>query len=139
MNKRTAITRALGAAALLTIAAGPTFSASLVVNHDSIKERVALKPVELRDGTLRTDIVNRGPTSIDSVDLIVRYDWVWNDDLEVIPPGHGPGWVEYVTVSEIIDPGEALAFEYTPQAALPNRNDGYFVPRVAIVGYAAYK
>lgn len=110
-----------------------------VVNGKSINETVRISQQEMKGDALSAAIVNEGSTSIDSVDLVVRYDWVWNDDAIESAAGDGPGWVEYVTISDDIHPGYMLNFTYKPREPLATRDDGYFVPRVAVVGVAAYE
>lgn len=69
-----------------------------------------------------------------TVELLVKYAWVWKDKNDAIPAR-----AEYVAIQDDIEPGSSLAFTYRPPHSLPDRDDGYFVSSIEIVGFTPYK
>ncbi len=133
-----AVRAAIGGVALLgctltTLNAG----AAVLVNEPAIEEAVEVSDTAIRDSGLRSVIKNKSENRIDAVNLVVRYDWVWKDERN--PGDNNPGWVEFVTLNEDLQPGDTTTFTYNPDRTLPQREDGWFMPRVEVVGFTPYK
>lgn len=129
---------AIGSAAMLgcvltTAGAG----AAVLVNEPVIEATIEVTDTAIRDNGLRSVIRNTSDKRIDAVDLVVRYDWVWKDERN---PGHNnPGWVEFITLTEDLKPGDTTRFTYNSQRPLPQREDGWFMPSVQVVGFTPYE
>lgn len=84
------------------------------------------------DGTVFGEVTNRSPTTIRDVELMIRYEWFWADEMN--PGDYSPGRTDRYTVREQIPPGETVSFTYRPAAALPRRGDGHFEVKIRSVG-----
>lgn len=133
-----AVRAAIGGVALLgcTLTTLNT-SAAALVNEPAIEAAVEVSDTAIRDSGLQSVIQNKSEQRIDAVNLIVRYDWIWKDERN--PGDNNPGWVEFVTLNEDLQPGDSTTFTYNPQRPLPQREDGRFMPSVQVVGFTPYQ
>ncbi len=132
-------TRLLGTLLLAACAAAPVTAAEReprLVDESIIEHTANLSTLRVHDGGIDAVLENRSTRVLDDIVVIVRYDWLWKDELN--PGEHNPGWVEYVTVDERLLPGERIPFVYTPRKPLPQRNDGWFAPSAEVVGATVY-
>ena len=133
-----AVKAAIGSAALLGCSlATVTAGAAALVNEPTIEAAIEVSDTAIRDSGLSTVIRNASEKRIDAVELVVRYDWLWNDDRN--PGNDSPGWVEFVTLNDDLMPGDVATFTYEPQRPLPQREDGWFMPSVQVVGFTPYE
>ena len=127
-------------ALLLSVCAGAPVTAverePRLVDESTIERTANLSTLRVYDGGIDAVLENRSTHVLDNVVIVVRYDWLWKDDLN--PGEHNPGWVEYVTVDQRLLPGERIPFVYTPRAPLPQRDDGWFAPSAEVVGATVY-
>ena len=129
----------LGAILLAACVGGPVAAAEReprLVDETTIEHTANLSTLRVHDGGIDAVLENRSSHVLDDVVVVVRYDWLWRDDLN--PGEHNPGWVEYVTVDQRLMPGERVPFVYTPRSPLPQRDDGWFAPSAEIVGATVY-
>lgn len=135
--KRKHLAHAMGAATLLGASlATPAFATTLVTDG-TIDQHVSLADAAVRDGALLSVVRNHSDKRVDAVTLLVRYDWLWKDELN--PGPDSPGWSEYVTLDNDIEAGASVPFTYRPGTPLPARTDGQFLPRVELVGVRLYE
>ena len=129
----------LGALLLSVCASAPVTAVEReprLVDESTIERTANLSTLRVYDGGIDAVLENRSTHVLDNVVIVVRYDWLWKDDLN--PGEHNPGWVEYVTVDQRLLPGERIPFVYTPRAPLPQRDDGWFAPSAEVVGATVY-
>lgn len=133
-----AVRAAIGGVALLGCAL-TTLDASAValVNEPTIEATVEVSDTAIRDSGLQSVIRNKSEQRIDAVNLVVRYDWIWKDERN--PGDNNPGWAEFITLNEDLQPGDTTTFTYTRERPLPQRDDGRFMPSVQVVGFTPYK
>ncbi len=120
----------------LTTCMGSAGGAALVSDH-TVASHAALSGASIKDGRIAAVINNQGDATIAAVKVLVRYDWLWKDELN--PGPNSPGWSEIVTIRETIAPGAAAPFVYIPGAPLPARDDGWFAPSAEIVGVTLFE
>lgn len=128
-----------GAILLAVVTAAPVAAAEReprLVDERTIEHTANLSTLRAHEGGIDAVLENRSTHMLDDVVVIVRYDWLWKDDLN--PGEHNPGWVEYVTLNERLMPGERVPFVYTPRDPLPQRDDGWFAPSAEVVGATVY-
>ncbi len=141
-NENTRLSRmvqaAIGGVALLGCSlATVTVGATALVNEPKVESAIEVSDTAIRGSALSTVIRNASDKRIDSVELIVRYDWLWKDERN--PGTDSPGWVDFVTLNDDLNPGETATFTYEAQRPLPQRDDGWFMPRVEAVGFTPYE
>ena len=78
-------------------------------------------------------IVNNSPHTIRDVRLLIQYHWLWRNERS--PGTDSPGRTVVVQLREELNPGKPHPFLYTPEFALPTREDGFFMPEVDIAGF----
>ena len=108
-----------------------------LVTQQAVDAHAALSALTVQQGRMYGVIHNHGERPLAAVRLLVRYDWLWNDDLS--PGENSPGWSEYVVIDELIEPGATGRFVYVPGKPLTTRDDGWFMPRADVVGVTLYK
>lgn len=127
-------------ALLLSVCAGAPVTAverdPRLVDESTIERTANLSTLRVSDSGIDAVLENRSAHVLDNVVIVVRYDWLWKDDLN--PGEHNPGWVEYVTVDQRLMPGERIPFVYTPRSPLPQRDDGWFAPSAEVIGATVY-
>ncbi|MGD9602318.1 MAG: hypothetical protein AB7O21_00770 [Gammaproteobacteria bacterium] len=133
ISKHVYIAAAVGAA--LT-GAFSVVNAESLVSQATIREALAVENLRLEDGVVTGRLVNRSAGKIDNVELLVTFNWLWRDEFN--PGNGGPGQTTSVVLTEPLAPGAAEDFRVESAAPLPMRSDGYFTPRVAVVGFTQY-
>ena len=129
----------LGGAALGLVWAPPLRAESVdvspetqVVSPDEMSRTVQVRDVR-RDGDgVAGTIVNNSAKPVRDVQLLIKYNWLWNDERR--PGTDSPGRAAYQTVPGEIAPGESRQFTYRPEEPLPRRSDGRFEPSVQVSG-----
>lgn len=126
-----------GAALLGCSLATVTVGAATLVNEPKIAAAIEVSDPANHGSALSTVIRNASDKRVDSVELVVRYDWLWKDERN--PGTDSPGWVDFVTLNDDLNPGDTATFTYELQRPLPQRDDGWFMPRVEVVGFTPYE
>lgn len=119
------------AAAVLAAATGSTTAANLVPEQ-RIESTLDFHAETLHDGRISAVVENESTEPVKDVVVLVKYNWLWKDELN--PGPDSPEWVDFVTLGEELEPGEATTFVYTPGGPLPSRDDGFFFPTAEVVG-----
>ncbi len=107
--------------------------------HTTIQERNGKDGVGIeglrfrRDGTLDGTLVNRSDALVRNIRLLIRYDWVWEDERN--PGPESPGRSFYHTVDSDIPAFGTISFHYEPTPSLPDRSDGRFVASVEVARF----
>lgn len=99
-------------------------------------DRVSIDQVQMNDGTVRGMVRNTGDERVEDLTLRVTYQWHWQDEFN--PGSDGPGFSTTMHFDSPLAPGEQREFTYTPDGALPSRQDGHFSPEVSVVSFTAY-
>jgi hypothetical protein len=121
---------------LLTLAAGAPAAegGGTIVPERHAEQVVAVRDVRVRDGGVVSGlIVNDAATPLRDIKLLIRYQWVWQDERH--PGSNNPGRVAYHTVYNEIPPEVSVNFTYRPDPPLPDRQDGHFETSVEVVGW----
>lgn len=111
--------------------------AAEVVPPQELANSVVLTNTQITDGTISGTLVNNTGQRLTNLQLRVSYQWLWANDKDV--DKQSPGWSTYYTLPGELKPGESMPFQYQPDAPLPQRNDGHFIPSVAVASYTAFK
>lgn len=78
-------------------------------------------------------IANASPHTVKDVQLLIQYHWLWNNERH--PGQNPPGKAVTVNLDKELKPGDTMPFSYTPSPALPERNDGRFMPELDVGGF----
>lgn len=105
---------------------------TVVVSPDQMSRTVDVKDVHVNGDQVSGKVVNNSGKPVRDVQLLVKYVWLWNDELN--PGTDSPGRAEYETLPGELAPGESKEFTYRPDLPLPNRKDGRFEPSVEVAG-----
>jgi hypothetical protein len=104
-----------------------------IVSDRQANLQVLVRDVVVRDGIVSGLIMNRSSKPLRDVRLLIRYQWVWNDERN--PGSDNPGRVAYHTVHDEIPSDVSVSFTYRPSPPLPQRSDGHFETMVEVVGF----
>jgi len=133
ISKHTYLAAAVGAA--LT-GAFSVVNADILVSQSNAREVLAVENLRLEDGALTGRLVNRSPRKIDDVELMVTFNWLWNDEFN--PGNGGPGHTKTVVLTDPLSPGATEEFRVESDALRTAQKDGYFIPQVSVVGFTQY-
>lgn len=95
-------------------------------------EAVTVHDVTAKDGIVSGVVVNNTGHKLENVELLIRYDWLWNN--EVLPGEDNPGRAMVHRLPAVPPAGE-IPFSYQPESPLPERSDGHFSISVKVIGY----
>jgi hypothetical protein len=87
----------------------------------------------MADGTVVGEVTNRSTSTIRDVELMIRYEWFWANEMH--PGDYSPGRTERFELPDRIAPGQTASFRYAPAVPLPQRNDGHFEVSIRPVGF----
>lgn len=104
-----------------------------MATREQIARMLALEKVNIANGPVSGEVVNRLPHMVRDVQLFIRYTWLW--DNETKPGSADPGTSTYYTLAAEIPPGGRLPFTFRPSPPLPNVSGGRFETSVAIAGF----
>jgi|GEM_PF-471385 len=104
-----------------------------MATREQIARILALEKVNVANGLVSGEVVNRAPHTVRDVQLFIRYTWLW--DNETKPGSPDPGTSTYITLAGEIPPGGRLPFTFKPSPPLPNLSGGRFETTVAIAGF----
>ena len=93
---------------------------------------VSLQEIAAGGGEVSGVVVNTSTRPILDVQLLVRRNWLWNDEFH--PGLDNPGSSAFYTVRALVPPGGSVPFEI-PTGAGEFRSDGRFQTTVDVVGF----
>jgi len=107
--------------------------AATLASQEQASNVVSIRNVTVKDGVVSGELVNKSSRSIRDVQLLIRYTWLWKNEMH-------PGQDElsdavYYTVEGDIPAGGSKPFTYRPASPLPARADGHFDVAVSIAGF----
>jgi hypothetical protein len=108
--------------------------AATLISQDQASQAVSIRNLSVKDGVVSGELVNNSPRTLRDVQLLVRFTWLWNNEMH--PGADSPGDAVYYTVEGDIPPGGSKPFTYRPASPLPSRPDGHFEVAVSIAGFA---
>ena len=94
---------------------------------------VTVENVSESGGTVTGTVVNRGTGTLRNVRVLIRYEWLWNDERN--PGTDNPGFAVYHVIPDEVPAGRSITFSYTPVTSLPMRDDGRFHAEARISGF----
>ena len=86
-------------------------------------------------GIVSATLVNRLNHSVRNVRLLVRHEWLWNDEMSPGPDVLNPGRSSYYTVEGSIAAEGRKEFVYRPEPPLRGSSSGTFRTTVEVVGF----
>ena len=101
-----------------------------LVPEDRLAQAVEVRDVRSHDGTVSGTIVNRSGTTLRDVRLVVRHQWLWNNEFH--PGTDDPSRADYYTVPGEIPPGGRVDFTSRPATPLPEARGGRFQTDVRV-------
>src|SRR5262249_35541516 len=104
-----------------------------VVPSSEASQEIVIQHVAARDGSDSGTIVNNSSQTVRDVQLLVRQEWLWNDEFH--PATDSPGRTLRVTQRPDIPPHASASFVFqTPP--FDRRSDGQLVTAVDVIGFA---
>ncbi len=101
-----------------------------IVPGDRLGEDVEVRDVHARDGAVSGSVVNRSRARLRDVRLMIRHQWLWNDEMH---PGNDQySRADYFTVPGEIPPGGQAEFTYRPSSPLEEGRGGHFETDVRV-------
>jgi hypothetical protein len=104
-----------------------------VLSSQEVSRALSFEKLDVKPSKISGVIANKTPHTIQDVQLMIQYHWLWKDERN--PGEHSPGRTVIIPLNEQLEPGESHSFSYTPPFSLPSRNDGYFMPEVDVAGF----
>ena len=86
-------------------------------------------------GIVSATLVNRLDHSVRDVRLLIRHEWLWNNEMNPGPEVLNPGRSVYHTVEGTIPAKGRGEFVYRPDVPLRSSGDGTFRTTVDVVGF----
>lgn len=123
----------LSSTIFLAAAAMAPINAETVLTNQEAARALSLENLEVSQAKIAGRVTNKTPHTIKDVQLMIQYHWLWLNEQN--PGQDSPGRTVIIPLNEQFEPGESHSFSYTPQFALPSRNDGYFMPEVDVAGF----
>ncbi|HWP57496.1 MAG TPA: hypothetical protein VNL14_06400 [Candidatus Acidoferrales bacterium] len=118
----------------VSLALLPRAQAATLISQEKASEVVSVRGVEVKDGEVSGELVNRSGRLLRDVQLLIRYTWLWKNEFR--PGKDDPGMAVYYTVDKSIPPGQSVRFSYKPASPLPSRPDGSYVISVSVAGFS---
>jgi hypothetical protein len=100
-------------------------------------EVVVLDVKSDQTGIVSATLVNRTSHSVRDVRLLIRHEWLWDDEMSPGPDVLNPGQASYHTVEGTIAAQGRKEFVYRPDPPLRGSSSGSFRTKVEVVGFAA--
>lgn len=109
-----------------------TTTAAAVTSSEASQE-IVIQHVTAKDGSVSGTVVNNASKTVRDVKLLVRQEWLWNDERH--PGSDSPGRTLPFTLRQDIAPHASASFTFqTPPLA--RRSDGRFVTTVEVTGFS---
>jgi hypothetical protein len=104
-----------------------------LVSQEQASSVVSVRNVAVKDGAVSGEIVNNSSRTIRDVQLLIRYTWLWKNEMR-------PGQDElsdavYYTVESDVPPRGTKPFTYKRPTPLPARADGHYEVSVSVAGF----
>ena len=104
-----------------------------VRTRDEIAQVLSIDRVDIMDGAVSGEVLNRSANTVRDVQLFIRYTWLW--DNETKPGKTDPGTSAYYTLPGEIPPGGRAPFTFKPSAPFAKASGGHFESSVAVAGF----
>jgi hypothetical protein len=123
----------LGVLSILIMRVNASAATGAVVPSSEASQEIVVQDVTAKDGSVSGIVVNNSSKTVRDVALLVRQEWLWNDEFH--PGIDSPGRALRVTLRQDIAPHTSASFIFqTPPFAL--RSDGRFVTTVEVTGFS---
>jgi hypothetical protein len=130
------VTRISILGALLSVLIPPVHGSAAtgaVVPSSEASQEIVIQDVTAMDSSVSGTVVNNSSKTVRDVELLVRLEWLWNDERH--PGTDSPGRTLHVTLRQDIAPHARASFTFqTPPLA--QRSDGRFVMAVEVTGFS---
>jgi len=109
------------------------FSATLA-SQEQAAQVVSIRNATVKDGVVSGELVNRSSTVVRDVQVLVRYTWLWKNEMH---PGEDTrGDAIYYIVEGDIAPGGNKTFSYRPASGMASGAEGQYEVTVSVAGFA---
>jgi hypothetical protein len=122
----------LGTIAMLLLGAVAA-QGQMVRDRQDTAKLLVLDKVNVADGAVSGEVVNRSSHTIRDVQLFIRHTWLW--DKETKPGANDPGTSAYHTLPNEIPAGGRARFDFKPSPPLAKIAGGHFETTVDIAGF----
>lgn len=86
-------------------------------------------------GIVSATLVNRLTHSVQNVRLLIRHEWLWDNEMSPGPDWLNPGRAVYYTVEGVIPAQGRKEFVYRPDPPLRGGASGHFRTHAEVVGF----
>lgn len=108
-----------------------------LVSPADMRETVTVENVRV-DGTQVTGtIVNNTSRHLANPQFVVRHNWIWANEYR--PGPDSPGWADFATVPQTLEPHQRADFSVQASRAAPERDDGHIVTWANVLEVVASK
>ena len=104
-----------------------------VKTHEDARRVLVVEKLVVTNGTVSGEVINRSVRLIRSVQLFIRYTWLWDEETK--PGKQDPSWSSYYNLREEIKPGGRIAFTFQPASPLAKASGGHYEPSVSVAGF----
>jgi hypothetical protein len=121
--------------ALLSILVLPLHGSAtmaVVLPSSEAPRAVVIQDVIAKNGSVSGTVVNSSSKTVRDVQLLVRQEWLWSDELH--PGTDSPGRTLPLTLGRDIAPHASASFIFQTPPSAP-RSDGRFVTTVEVTGF----
>ena len=106
--------------------------AAEVTISDQPPQAVTIRSVKVQDGAVSGEVANSSPNVIRDVQLLVRYTWLWKNEMK--PGEDNRSDAVFYSVEGEIPPGGSKPFTYRPSS--PMKEDaGRYEVSVKVAGF----
>ena len=130
---RNKIFAAVWVASVLLFALASEIRAAEVKISDQPPQEVSVRNVSVKDGTVSGEVVNSSPRTIRDVQLLIRYTWLWKNEMK--PREDTRGDAVFQSVEGDIPAGGSKPFTYRPSSSMTPQADGRYEVTVKISGF----
>jgi hypothetical protein len=88
-----------------------------------------------QSGIVSGTLVNRTDHSVRDVRLLIRHEWLWNEEMSPGPDYLNPGRAVFHTVEGVIPAQGRKEFVYRPDPVLRGGGSGSFRTKVEVAGF----
>jgi hypothetical protein len=118
---------------MLTLPVQGSAAMAVVLPSFEASQAVVIRDLIAKDGAVSGAVVKNSSKTVRDVKLLVRQDWLWNDESH--PGTDSPGRTLSVTLRQDIAPHASAPFSFQTPPSAP-RSDGGFVTTVEITGFS---
>jgi hypothetical protein len=116
----------------LVLAAAVEVSAAEINISDQQPQAVTIRNVKVQDGAVSGEVVNSSPNVIRDVQLLIRYTWLWKNEMK--PGEDNRSDAVFYNVEGEIPPGGSKPLNYRPSS--PMKEDaGRYEVSVKVAGF----